>query len=921
MATIYNDLLIATKLIKPPLRSGVVTRQHLIEILNKSLGSKLTLISAPAGFGKTTLVLSWIKQLSHPVSWVSLENQDSNPARFFTYLAAAISQTNPTLNEYLNEKISSQVSGTVENMVEILLHEIASITPFTIIVLDDYHEIVDQKIHDAMSYLLQNLPSNPESIPTMGCHFVLLTRNDPPFPISKWRIEDEVTEIRAVDLRFSLVETRQILSQNGNLCLSESEMKILSDRTEGWIAGLQLVAISLKSLDENKHSEYIHQIKGNNKLISDYLIDEVFSRLDTETQRFLLMTSILERMCGGLCDAVTQLSGCQEILQRLEKNNVLVIPLDNERGWYRYHQLFSDILVNKLVNDPDYSLSDLHSRAAIWFEQNGIIEDSIKHWMKIARYDEAARIVAELSPGMMSRGQYFILSNLIECFPDEAFQVYPWLNIYLAWAYTFISHESVEAWLLLAEKVLDKKHTKTIHTEKEIKEMHGDVATIRAVIAARKGDSARVAKFAPIALKLLPKDKKKVRGLVLYSTATDQYISNAFDEAIISYEEAYNLLLQDRNLAGCLIVALKKIEILISQGKLHLAEISLRQAISLDLFYPGHELSMSGCLCVVYGKLLAEWNQLASAEEYLQMGMEKGKRDGISERVFIAATAADVWLSIGEVDKARSILAEYTELIGNQSITLWDESHLIASWMILLAVQGKKRDYAIISRKYCDVDQANIDIIREPIYFAQAYSAYLLGDYEKAIQIAQVLLCRMTSGNRNGSMVKILAMLASSRLAVGEVNSALTDCSTCLQQGVKEGYLHSYLLFGEQMMTLIGLLVKSDHLIRDNLDLNYINEIVEVFRSSKNIQNSSGKLESVSNNGFDYVNNVILTDHEKRVLRLLVTGYDNKEISRELCVSVNTVKKHISNIYGKLNVHNRFQVAVKVKQMGISLNP
>lgn len=919
MTALNPDLIIPTKLLQPPLRAGVVTRERLNEKLTSSLSKRLTLISAPAGFGKTTLTLSWLKQLNKPVSWISLDTQDSNPARFFTYLAAAISQTNPELRDYFAEKMNSQTSGPVKNMAELLLHEVSVLSPFTVIVLDDYHCIADPKIHEAMCYLLQNLPHDPVMDPSRGCHFIILTRNDPPFPISKWRLADEITEIRASDLRFSPSETKQILTQAMNINLSTTDIQTLSERTEGWVAGLQMAAISLNGLESNQYSQYIQQIKGNNNLIADYLVEEVFSQLDPVTQSFLLQTSILERMSGPLCVAVTLMNGCQEILQTLEKKNVLVMPLDNERGWYRYHQLFSDVLMNRLMNESDYSIEQLHTRAAMWFEQNGIIEDSLKHWMKIGRYDEVARIIADLSPGMMSRAQYFLLSNIIESFSDEAFQIYPWLSIYLAWAYTFIEPESVVAWLLLAEKVLEKPGTRELYSDKEIKEMYGDVATIKAVLASRKGDFLTVAKYAPIALKLLPKDKKKVRGLVLYSIATDQYISSHLDNAVASYSEAFELLLQDRNLAGCVIVSLKYNEILINQGKLHDAEKALKQAIALDHFYPGKELSMSCCLCAVYGKLLYEWNQLDAAVEYLNLGIEKSKRVGISERVFVAAASAEVWLGLGEIDKAEQILRDYIHLWGDPSLTLWDENHLIASWMVLLVLQGRKTEYSYLVRKQHDILQGPIDAINEPVFIAYAYSNYLLGEFDKAVDIAENLERMMVSSGRIGSQIKMLALIAASKIALSEMDMAFSALSRGIQLGAREGYIRTFLEFGEPAMDAINLLVKSGRVNDDHLDVEYIAEIQDGFIVDRYSTDSRIVPKTKLQHSSDLKSEMLLTDHEKKVLRLLIAGHNNKEISQELCISVNTVKTHIANIYGKLNVHNRFQASIRVRQLGISL--
>lgn len=900
---------------------GVVLRQRLNDKLTLGLYQKLTLISAPAGFGKTTLTLSWLKQLEHPVSWISLDTQDSNPARFFTYLANALSQSNPQLREYFTEKMNSQVTGTVKNMAEILLNEVSALSPFTVIVLDDYHCITDQKIHDAMSYLLQNLHNNhsTEIAPTQGCHFIILTRSDPPFPISRWRLENEITEIRANDLRFSLTETEQIFSQSVRGNLTNSDITVLSERTEGWAAGLQMVATSLHGLEKDKYSQYIKQIKGDDHLIADYLIEEVLSQLDKVTQSFLLQTSILERMCGSLCDAVTQKSGSQNILQSLEKKNILITPLDNNRGWYRYHQLFGDVLLTRLMNESDCSIEELHSRAAQWFEKNGIIEDSLKHWLRINRFDEAARIIAEISPKMMSNAQYFLLINIIESFSDEAFQIYPWLSIYLAWAYTFTEPESVETWLLLAENVLGKSSTRKMYPHTEIKEMYGDVATIKALVASRKGDFVTVARYAPIALKLLPKEKKKVRGLVLFTIATDQYIASLLDQAVATYAEAYELLLQDRNLAGCEIVSVKMNQILLSEGKLHDAEKAIKQAISLDQFYPGIELSMSCCLCALYGKLLFEWNQINDALKFVQIGLKKSKMVGSSERAFVASIAAEIWLGLGEIEKAEQIVNEYIHLIGDPTITLWDENHLIASWMAVLAVKGKKKEFLQLGRKEHATLQGSVNAINEPVLMAYVYSNFALHEYKKAIEFGESLEQALESSGRTGSQIRVLSILVASRLAMGDSKLVFPALEKCIRLGAQEGYIRSFLMFGEPMMDAISTLQHSENRSADGMDSDFLADLQDEFLTDRylheiQVGSKPRQKPELTLDGKNF------TNHELKILRLLIAGYNNKEISLEMCISVNTVKTHLANIYGKLGVHNRFQASVRVRQLGLNLH-
>ena len=914
----YPDLIVKTKLQRPPLRKGIVTRKRLHEVLDQGLTKNLTLISAPAGFGKTTLTISWLTQQKYPVSWISLDSQDSNPGRFFTYLAAAISQENPELRSFFSEKMNSQISGTIQNMTEIILQEISTLSPFTIIVLDDFHLIIDEQIHQAMAYLLANLPAPTgcENGFTTGCHFMILTRSDPQFPLSRWRLSDELAEIRSTDLRFSMEETRNIFHKSMKINLSQEDIETLEEKTEGWVAGLQLAAISLKSLDSAGYSVYIRQMKGNNSLISDYLVEEVYTKLDDDLQSFLLQTSILERMSGPLCDAVAGFSGSQKILEGLEKTNVLVIPLDSERNWYRYHQLFSDVLLERLKNDERYSLEELHSRAAKWFEKNDIIEDSLKHWMAIGRYDHAARVIAQLSPKMMSNGQYFLLSNIIESFSEAAFETWPWLNIYLAWAYTFIKPDVVELLLVQAENVLQKESTQNRFSKNEIDEMQGNIATIWALIASRKGDFSTVAQYAPVALDLLPYETKKVRGCVLYTMATDHFMSLRFEQANKTYNEAYDLMLEDSNLVGCLNVAQKRVEILLGEGRLHEAETACKQALVLDHFYQGKELSMTHTLCANYGAILYEWNQVDRAFDYLERGCEKSRRSGITDRVYCASTLADIWLKLGELSKAEEILKPYIPLLGDGSITLWDDNHLAGSLIRLYARQGNTAELNRIFRDRQYLLGDVFDVIHAPAVLATAMSHYDLQDYSVSLEHAQLLESLMENNGMVGRQIEMLALMAASEIALGITDDAIRHLMKGLKLSLAEGYFSTYLDYGISMKETLQQMLDGGRHLPERLEMIYIRDLIDSFPSHAQSKTTIKKMKNISCGGNPEML-YQLTEHERKVLRLLIAGNNNKEIASHLCISINTVKTHIGNIYGKLDVHNRLEATLLVQKTGV----
>lgn len=918
-----TDLIIKTKVQQPPLKQGVVLRQHLLTRLNQSLSKRLTLISAPAGFGKTTLVISWLKQLNLPTAWLSLDIQDSNPARFFTYLSSSISPDRSLAEDYFSHKLDIQNSTQIQSITEYPLQELSSLNPFRIIVLDDYHCISDPKIHEAMSYLLQNLPvaGDEYADSQTGCHFVIITRNDPPFPISRWRLRDEITEIRSADLRFSPDEIEQICNQIFHLKLSASDLHLLEERTEGWVAGLQLAGISLIGLQGEDVTTSIQQIKGNNKIISDYLIEEVLSQLDPETQTFLLQTSILERLNGELCDAVTLSTGGQSKLESLEKRNIFVVPMDNERNWYRYHQLFSDVLLHRLKGDPIYLVDELHRRAAYWFEKHGLIEDCLKHWMEIGEYDQAARVVSTAAPVILSHGQFYILKNLIESFPADAFSIFPWISIYRAWANYIMDIESVESWLVLAEQVLGNESVHKIHTQKEMNEMLGNIAAIRALCAARKGDPEAILLNAPKALDYLPIEIRRVRGLVLNATATGQYINLHLEEAIQTFLKSKEILVQGGNLGGAAEVITKVGEIQIIQGRLNQAEKTLAQSFALEGTIQGKKLSIT---CLSYsnlGKIYYEWNRIDEALDLLILGCEESKKMGLSEKVNCAVAYANVKLGLGEIDTAETLLSEYIHQIGSGNLATWNEKNLVSSWMELLAVQGRSNEYNRFIRsqdiKVCFPG----DSIHEPVLISYAKSAYYLGEYQECIDIAGTLEKEMENGKRTGRQIQILALLVAAQMRIGDTTTALASLSKSIQLSAREGFIRTYLGYGDTLLDAFGLLIKSERINQDSLDENYITDVMHCFMGAPYIKSiqpvaRSGMIKGIPRSNLQ-IN--IFTEHEEKVLRLLLAGQSNRQMASELCVSINTVKKHINNIYAKLDVHSRFQASIRVKQLGIFL--
>ncbi len=437
---------VATKLFLPPLRPHLVSRPRLIERLNAGVHNKLTLISAPAGFGKTTLLSAWLAGVPRPAGWLSMDDGENDPTRFLTYLVAALQTMVSHVGGAVLSALQSSQPTPFETVLTVLLNEITTIPFPFILVLDDYHVIDAQLVDQALTFLVEHQPSQ--------MHLVIATREDPPLPLARLRARGQMTELRAGDLRFTVCEAAAFLTQVMGLSLTEADVARLSDRAEGWITGLQLAALSLQ--DHQDVPEFIQMFTGDHRYIVDYLVEEVLQRQPEPLRRFLLQTSILDRLSGSLCDAVTGQEEGHARLEALERGNFFVVPLDDIRHWYRYHHLFADVLCAHLMAELPDEVSTLHRRASIWYEQHGESANAIRHALAAQEFERAADLIEMELPGMRKTRQDAMLLGWFRLLPEEVLHIRPVLNV--GYAYALLSDGKLEdalARLRDAEQWLD----------------------------------------------------------------------------------------------------------------------------------------------------------------------------------------------------------------------------------------------------------------------------------------------------------------------------------------------------------------------------------------------------------------------------------------------------------------------------------
>jgi LuxR family maltose regulon positive regulatory protein len=486
--------LLTTKLNIPPVRSGLVPRPRLTERLNEGVTRmpsprKLTLVSAPAGFGKTTLVAEWLTHrrasgdAGRPVAWLSLDEEDNDPARFFTYLVAALQTVDPDIGQAAQAMLQAPQPPPPEPLLTSLINDVAATPRPFVLVLDDYHLIHTLPIHRQLAFLLEHQP------PQM--HLVIASREDPPLPLSRLRARGQAREIRRADLQFTPEETAEFLQQVARQELPPRDVAALQRRTEGWAAGLQLLALSIRGRDDVL--QLVRSFTGSHRYVLDYLIEEVFEQQSAEAQDFLLKTAILDRFTAALCDAVTGRNDGRAVLLALDQANLFIVRLDESRQWYRYHRLFADLLRHRLEVASTHELAQLHRRASRWYAANGLPADAVQHALAGSDWERAATLTLDLGESMLKRGEVATLLGWLQALPDEEVCTRPQLCLSYSWALILTSQlDAAEFYLRRAEQAAE-----------DAPALLGDIAAALAFIARTRGDDRRTIELSRRALSLL----------------------------------------------------------------------------------------------------------------------------------------------------------------------------------------------------------------------------------------------------------------------------------------------------------------------------------------------------------------------------------------------------------------------------------
>ncbi|MBI5824695.1 MAG: tetratricopeptide repeat protein [Chloroflexi bacterium] len=891
------NILINTKINAPTLRRNLVSRKRLLALLLDGIkqGHKLTFISAPAGFGKTTLVSEWIASGEIPAAWIALDESDDNTSRFLTYLIAALQTLITGVGEGVLAALQSSQPSSAKELLTTLLNELSATEDDFILVLDDYHAIDSKDVDELLTFLVEHMP------PSM--HLVITTREDPALPLARLRARNQLTEIRTAELRFTENEAADFLNQIMGLDLSSEDVAALDKRTEGWVAGLQLAALSMQG--KSNAVEFIRSFSGAHQFVLDYLLEEVLQKQSEAVQEFLLHTSILNRLNGSLCDALWQgeTLSAQTMLEQLERANLFVIPLDDERRWYRYHHLFRDLLRQRLSQKQNKeAISQLHVRASEWFEQSGEIGEAFHHALAAADFDRAATL---LETNWLSMDESFQMGTWLgwaNQLPLSVRRVRPVLLTQMGWSYADAGNATAsESILQEAEACLQRPLEKMLIVEKE------QFSTLPARIAIAHAYNAQVEerfsdtlKFSEMAQDMAPSDDEFLQAQASAILSGTYWASGELHKAYAFMSNWVDVTQQADNFAFAVAASFAKADILISQGRLcdaiqvYQTALELAKTHGVESITAHHHLGL--------GLLYHEMGEDERAASHLQKSFELGRQTPIVDWAYRKNLAqAHLKEYEGDYDAALEALDEARRFYVRTPIpnlrpvdAMKARIYLKQGQLMNAQTWARKsglslRDAPDYLHEFERVTLARIALTEVNVNFSDVVSSL-----ERHLKLAE-------TQNRLASQIEILIVLSLAFHAKGEQSNALNSLEQALKLAEPEGYLR---LFVNESKTMAELLFR----FNNGYLQQYSKKILAVLAPQKDIPHSSFIIQPLIDP---------LSERELEVLQLIAQGLSNQELTRKLFVTLSTVKGHNLRIFAKLQAKSRTEAVARARELGL----
>jgi LuxR family maltose regulon positive regulatory protein len=896
--------LLSTKLYLPQPRGDLVPRPRLIERFNSGLKGNVTLVSAPAGYGKTTVVSAWAQQVEQQVIWLSLDENDNDLARFLQYLVAAIQQVDRNIGLGVLDALDSPQPPQAEILITLLINGIVATGKQFILVLDDCHEITNLEVFESLEFLIDHQPRE--------MHIVFCGRVDPLISLSRLRVGGQLSEFRSVDLRFTKLETTALLNDSMNLDLSIDEIVILEKRTEGWIAGLQLAGLSLQQRDE-KH-EFILSFSGVHQHLFDYLIDEVIALQPSEIRVFLCQTSILDRLNASLCDSTLGITNSKQILQKLIDANLFLIPLNEEQSWFRYHHLFRDFLELCLKEDRPEHITVLHQRASSWFEENGKDSEAFSHLISAEEYADAARLIERKAKGMLERSELAGLKKLVDVLPEKYVRQRPRLGIYHTWAMRLSGSpfDVVESKIQNLEIDLEDCISGTsklpsnlyAHPEDEYRNLKAHILALHAFQGIYSEDLSGAIELAKSAKAYRPDEKFTLSSLD-FAFGWAYRFSGDISSANQAFRDSSALSLESGNTYMAVSTLCRAAYGDVLRGQLRNGEQAFNESLKLAQSEDGRQFPVAGYANVYLSGIHYEWNDIEFAKRYAIEGIQLCERVGfILDQVVGFNYLSRVHLAEGDIESAQDACRSAKELSQKMKDYVytrrWAEDCQVRTWVNLGDYVSLERWIQTGDPRIGDMpnfkrDIDHIILARAMVELAsnQPSSSYL----EDVLSLIYNLEILAENANWNGKLIEILALKSKALLIANREDQALLAIEKALSLAAPEGYLRTFVDEGKSMEFLL------QRVARDKRQNDYLQRLLAGFKPDQPIDldiSSQTLVESLSRRELD-------------VLSMLATDMTGPEIAKEMNIALSTLRFHTRNIYGKLAVNNRRSAVRKAK--------
>ncbi len=883
--------LLSSKLYIAPEHPGMVHRPRLESRIDAVMSTRLILISAPAGFGKTSLLREWLAGHPAAAAWVSLDKGDNDPARFLRYLIAAIHPIAPAVSDIAGGLLNDSGSGVPEivPLLTLLVNELAALSGRVIIILDDYHVIENTDIHSAVSFLVENAP--------LQVHIIISTRSDPPLPLARWRVRGQMEEIRGDDLRFSDGETKTYLQQSTGQVFSDDDVAALEEKTEGWAAGLQLAVLSMQGRPDM--SGFIRRFSGSHRYIMDYLIEEVLNRQTEDTQAFLLRTSVLERLSGELCDAVTGQSGGRRRLESMENANMFLLPLDDERRWYRYHHLFADLLQSRLRESNPGLFFDLHRRAAQWYEENDMLVDAIAHSQTARDHQRTARLMEKVVIPLITRGELTTLLKWSEQLPQETVRTHPYLCLYLGLAFIFAGRtQEVVALLEQAENSLPGADL-----SEETRDLSGIIAALRAFMADMHGDAGTAIELAGKADGLLAATNLVMRSVLPFVLSRSYRLKGEMDRAIEQLRKVAGLAKASGNILTLAVAYYELAAVWKIEGKLTQADEIYQDTLRMAEEKGALHFGSIAKILAGMSDLLRERNDLDAARIRITQAIDSMKSwRNPTDLVIAYLTLSRIQQAGGTLDDASATLEKaeqlqrYSALFPPLGTTI--ETDRVIMWLargdIAAAGRWAEEYHPDRSRPLIVRELEQITLAR--VYLRQGKPSPALGLLAKLQESAE-------RGGRFGKLIEILVLQALAYKAQDSEAPALAALEKALYLAEPEGYVRIFVDVGLPMAELLYVF-KNRRLKNPDVrpvGKDYLNRLLAAFPDAT----YTGKIRLAEG----------LSEREIEILRLMASGMTNRQIASELFITPGTVKAHTASIYRKLDAGNRTRAIALAREL------